>query len=301
MGAKRKYVVNDHFFQVIDSPEKAYIFGFICGDGSNDSKRRTMEICLNVRDAPLLQRINDFIQPTRPLNFCDRGSKGAFCRMRVCSQSISDDLTKWGCVPRKTLVITWPEWLDQALWSSFLRGMWDSDGTIGLDSAELMTTTSCAIRIKEILKSLLGVNFTLYQVKRKDGSLSGVTKMGIGGRNVTRKFLNWLYEDSNPIIRLERKYLKYIAIRDYVKPQPHNKSRKENGEYLTKEERAQQRREIEKQRYYDNKSPDTRFVPKLIHEDGSPFTLEEKRIRLRRKDKERRLRVKAARQIILQT
>ncbi len=288
MGAKRKYSVDDSFFNEIKGFEQAYILGFIYGDGCNDPSRRTLEICLNIRDIDLLKRINNFIQPTRPIDITDRREKGVFCRMRVSSKQISDDLVKWGCVARKTLVITWPEWLSPELWSSFLRGMWDSDGTIGEDSAELMTTTSCAIRLKEILKNLLDLNFTLYHVKRKDGSLSGVTRIGIGGRNITRKFLDWLYQDSNEIIRMERKYLKYIEIRDYIKPQPYNKSKKENGEYLTKEERAQQRREIEKERYYEKKDPSTRFVPRLRNEDGSPLTLEQKRLRTRQRERERK-------------
>lgn len=52
---KKKYHVNDRFFKVIDSEEKAYILGFICADGHVDPYNIQIEVAK--KDVDILYKI----------------------------------------------------------------------------------------------------------------------------------------------------------------------------------------------------------------------------------------------------
>ena len=52
---RRKYALNEAFFEIIDSEEKAYWLGFIAADGC--VYRRTLSINLNIKDKAHLEKL----------------------------------------------------------------------------------------------------------------------------------------------------------------------------------------------------------------------------------------------------
>ena len=52
---RRKYALNETFFEVINSEEKAYWLGFIAADGC--VYRRTLSINLNIKDKEHLEKL----------------------------------------------------------------------------------------------------------------------------------------------------------------------------------------------------------------------------------------------------
>ena len=66
-GRKRKYNVNDNFFDNIDTEEKAYVLGFLFADGCIYKKRSQVYIKLNRKDKCILEKINTALCSNFPI------------------------------------------------------------------------------------------------------------------------------------------------------------------------------------------------------------------------------------------
>ena len=120
----RRGTINSHYFETIDTPEKAFLLGFIMADGN--IRRNTYQLTISQKESEswwLLNMIREFIQP-------DAKS------LTVSDFQISTDLRSKGIIPNKTYEST-SETVD-LLWNSvpaeykpdFLRGLLDGDGSI---------------------------------------------------------------------------------------------------------------------------------------------------------------------------
>ena len=67
MGHKRKYDVNDNYFDIIDSQEKAYIFGLFYADACNYEYNGRIKIDLQEDDKEILEIIKDKLEYTGTL------------------------------------------------------------------------------------------------------------------------------------------------------------------------------------------------------------------------------------------
>lgn len=120
----RRGTVNSHYFETIDTPEKAFLLGFIMADGS--IRRDSYQLTISQKESEswwLLNMIREFIQP-------DAKS------LTISDFQISTDLRLKGIIPNKTYEST-SDTVD-LLWNSvpaeykpdFLRGLLDGDGSI---------------------------------------------------------------------------------------------------------------------------------------------------------------------------
>lgn len=211
----RKYSVDEHFFDVIDTPEKAYVLGLLYADGNNNEKKQTISISLQEEDKELLEKVRKVLKSEKPLEFLDYSNKHDFgytyknqYRLIVFSKHMCKALRDKGVVPNKSLVLEFPDWLDPDLYSHFIRGHFDGDGSVGRYgrsiSASITSTDNFCKRIQEICANL-GIYSRIY-----DSSChNGITKqLSIARKNDVKKFLDWIYADAT--IYMERKYKRYI-------------------------------------------------------------------------------------------
>ena len=222
-----KYTLDEHYFDEIDTKTKAYIFGFLLSDGSNNMKKQSVSISLQEEDKDILERMRSEIKSTKPLEFLDYSQKHDFgynyknqYRLLLFSKKICDALNKHGLVQNKSLVVEFQRFEDD-LMSSFIRGMWDGDRTLGLYKTKSEKTKSINVSLvatimfceglKEYLEEKLGVESChIYDARCHNG----VTKVLQISKNADKiKFLEWLYKDAD--IYLQRKYDKYLDIIDY--------------------------------------------------------------------------------------
>lgn len=68
-GKNKKYKVDEHYFDYIDTPNKAYILGFLYADGCNMVNRYSVSLRLREDDKEILQKMKDEINSTRPLRY----------------------------------------------------------------------------------------------------------------------------------------------------------------------------------------------------------------------------------------
>lgn len=218
----RTYTLDEHYFDEIDTPTKAYIYGFLLTDGSNNPTKQTVSISLQEEDKDILERMRYEIKSTKPLEYLNYSQKHDFgynyknqYRMLLFSDKICSALTKHGLTKNKSLTIEFPEFDDQVM-PALLRGVMDGDGSIGIGEKKniwvnVTATDMFCNGMVAYLDKMLGIKSChIYDAPCHNG----ITRQLTIGKNADKiKFLEWIYKDAD--IYLERKYQKYLAILDY--------------------------------------------------------------------------------------
>lgn len=120
---------NEHIFDKIDTEEKAYWLGFLYADGYVESNGNTIELSLKSSDIHHLEKFRDFLNFDKTKHIFKDSIR---CRIAFRNKHIKQSLIKLGCIPRKSLTITFPS-LDQVpvhLHRHFIRGYVDVDGSV---------------------------------------------------------------------------------------------------------------------------------------------------------------------------
>ena len=220
--AKRKYSVNEDFFSVIDTEQKAYWLGFIVADGcivkNSAGTPRGVKISLKGSDRDHLRKFALDLSSTYKVVDYTVSVKGkthkASC-IEVSSLTMARDLVNKGVTPRKSLnVDPRVDLIPDNLQRHFWRGVVDGDGclsvvkahtgrsivSVGLTGAPKVTSEFLAFLIKSDIKSTAAVN-----------SRGTVTSIRFSGVNLTKRVLDLLY--GNCKIALDRKAAKYGEIK----------------------------------------------------------------------------------------
>lgn len=128
---KRKYTLNQNYFNNINNLDKAYWLGFIAADGCIQRKcsGNYLTISLNIKDNHLLERLKNCLIYNGPLYYTKRRE----VILSVCSNQIVTDIEKIGITEKKSLTLQNiinnipPIYRDV-----FITGYFDGDGTVGL-------------------------------------------------------------------------------------------------------------------------------------------------------------------------
>jgi DNA-binding transcriptional regulator WhiA len=205
---QRKYPIKEDFFDKIDSEEKAYVLGFLYADGYNNTKKYAVALSLKEDDKIILQKINNLIQPTKPLFYVKmfnsgyENSKNQW-RLTISNKHISKRLVELGCEKAKTHNITFPteEQVPQHLQRHFIRGYFDGDGYISntprSPKLSIMGTLDFLLEIQKLIKTNRPLK---HRHKERDGN---VRALELSGKELIIRFRDWMYKDST--IYLERK------------------------------------------------------------------------------------------------
>ena len=116
LSASRKNKVNENFFKIIDTEEKAYWLGFLYADGyvckkhdkSGHEKGGSVELCLQERDKYHIQNFLDDIESTAPISnkVVKLNEKEYYAyRTYVSSIKMVNDLISHGCFENKSLIL----------------------------------------------------------------------------------------------------------------------------------------------------------------------------------------------------
>lgn len=123
---KRINNFNDNYFENIDSEDKAYFLGLLFADGNVYLKRHRVQITLVNEDAYILNKFAEYINYSGKL-YLDRK---LYSKLILPSKKMCNDLILLGCVPNKSLILTFPNKLPKELVHHFIRGYFDGDGHI---------------------------------------------------------------------------------------------------------------------------------------------------------------------------
>lgn len=210
----KKNSYNLRFFDVIDSPEKAYWLGFIYADGHVDLKYNHLGIKLQQNDKNHLVKFKNLIGDEALQIKCfseyssldDKYHDKA--ELRINNKEIVEQIAQLGATSSKHQHQI--PFLTDTLIRHFIRGYFDGDGTLNIN----VTKENCAISfyggpivlnfIATIFGKILYNTFTVRKIKT-----ANVYALTIGGAIQTNALMHYMYYDTNPQIYLERKYNKW--------------------------------------------------------------------------------------------
>lgn len=198
---------NENYFDNIDSEDKAYFLGLLYADGSVTDTT----VYIKITDDKILDRFNSCLEGDFTISTKAPPEKYPLWKhtykLTIYSKTLSASLQKWGCVPNKTRIITFPN-IDKSLYNHFIRGFFDGDGCLILNK---MLGQCCINFTSASLTFLHQLREVLVEHSLTQGGISKETKYDVwhlrfGGRQVIN-ILDWMYEDAHYF--LERKYYKY--------------------------------------------------------------------------------------------
>lgn len=216
------YKLDENYFEKIDSEEKAYWLGFIYADGCNT--RNQLVITLNKKDRELLVKFKKCLKSNLRITNTSTNLNGKTfyqSTIRISRKKICNDLTNHGAIPAKSLVLTFPEWLDQKYIRHFIRGYFDGDGSLIKNNLKnkkhhawhfhLMGTENFCRFVQTFFEN----NFRVHVIVSKDRKL---TTVRLSKRSSVKSILDYLYGDAS--IYLKRKYLRYLELKKEYIPKP---------------------------------------------------------------------------------
>lgn len=206
---KRKDLIyiDETLFDSIDNEEKAYWLGFMYADGNIDSNKKVIAVNLSEKDSDHLEKFRKFLKYDHELMHVFDG-KHYKCRLSVTNHYMWNTLNNYGCTPRKSLTVKFPNksiFKDESLIRHFIRGYWDGDGTLTWKDKEHTKAEVGALGTEDFLNNMqkfLPINSRKLFTKHKDGALE--CKGYQVEDNTAFKLAFFLYE--NATIYMNRKY-----------------------------------------------------------------------------------------------
>jgi transposase len=194
------YGYDENFFEYIDSADKAYIVGFLMGDGCvyDREKSKRFKLDLQESDYQIIYDIAEKLNMVEALKLRARQKDTEQNKMSlvVNSTKMSDDLIKLGVVPRKTGIEPWVDLKDEKLQWAFIRGLMDADGCV---------TKNGSIRFfnSEYLLTDLQSFLQSYGIESKVNPKVGCFELSVRKAG-SEEMCKHLYNDGD--LKLNRKY-----------------------------------------------------------------------------------------------
>ena len=207
------YTLNEHYFDKIDNQDKAYILGLLYADGYYNQKTNTVSITLQEDDKHILEEINNLINSDRHLRFVNNNQyketwKNCY-QLVMTGKHISSMLCNYGVLPKKSLILEYPYWLDKSLQRHFVRGYFDGDGHIAKAkykyNMSIIGTDNFCDGVKKLIEEELQLCPRLYVSQSLD---KPTRTLMLTRKNDCKMFFDWIYQDANLFLR--RKYNVYL-------------------------------------------------------------------------------------------
>ena len=212
-----------HIFDKIDTEEKAYWLGFLYADGNvrKEKLNNSVTIHLNAIDIDHLRKFKVFMKDTRDESvikiqhrLSPTGNPQTMCSYMICNDNLRNDLIKHGCVPAKSLILTFPDeshFESPDLIIDFIRGYIDGDGCL---SSSNKSRVSVSVRgtfdfLSGIIKYFPEFGKVHSEIDKKGRTQYKIYCTGEKARAVANK----LY--GHATIYLDRKFEKFTALFKY--------------------------------------------------------------------------------------
>lgn len=215
----KKYDFNEDYFEIIDTPDKAYFLGLLYADGWVATENNTIGIELQKRDGYILTIFKNYLNCNKPTKTIKSKNINHSEKevLLLYSLKTKKDLIKLGCICNKSLILKPPteEQVPENLLSHFIRGYFDGDGSISLNKFNggritFVGTLEVINFLKGIFNNKLGLNTSsLYNITKNKNTFV----ISINKRNDIIKFKQYLYKDCKNLY-LTRKKEKF----EYLNP-----------------------------------------------------------------------------------
>jgi hypothetical protein len=204
------YDVNENYFDVIDTEEKAYWLGLLTADGCIFKSSNGIRLSLMHSDHNHVEKFKKSIESEHPIEIRKSGGysdTALVSTLTITNKHLHQALINLGFSSVKTLNERPAKQIPEHLIHHYIRGIFDGDGwiTYGYNYREIGFGMGKDILeyIKDIFERLAGVK-TTYKVKFR----KNVYIYRISAKQEILKALNFMYSDAT--IYLDRKYNRYL-------------------------------------------------------------------------------------------
>ena len=200
----RKHQLDLHYFDTIDTEDKAYYLGYIYADGYVNE--HYMRLCLHNQDIHILKSFCKYLGSDETII---KPYRDKYSALVVNSKEFAESLHKQGAVQAKTKILKAPNVPDNLI-PHFIRGYFDGDGSIWFDKS----TNSYRVQfvgtkdVLEYIEKFFGVE-TKFRVATKDGL---IYRYGFAGNKKVSEALDKIYEGAT--VYLFRKHDKYLHCKE---------------------------------------------------------------------------------------
>ncbi len=198
----------------------SYVLGFIGADGNICHSGRAHTLHIACDDKDIIEKIKLILNYEGSTYQKARGNGKISYSLRICDQTIFEDLKKLGVTERKSLTFT-PKKIPKSLVRHFIRGYFDGDGSVYLRSPRYKSKL-----VVDFYTASKPMSKFLYRQLRKvlKDSLKGKVLVTLTnqknpyyrinlGHKSSSKIFNYMYKDVN--LFMERKHKKFIEGLNY--------------------------------------------------------------------------------------
>lgn len=196
-----------HFFDSIDTEEKAYWLGFLFADGAITQYKHSydIELSLKIEDKNHVEKFakevkKDYVNSNSTYRSrCVLGSKHMF-----------EVLSSYGCTPRKSLTLKFPDitiFKYDHLIRHFIRGYVDGDGCLSFSNKDHTKANISILGTEDFLNGIQKIYGTNKKMHLNNKN-NNITKVLSFYGKAAFAFADYLYQDST--IHLDRKYKRYL-------------------------------------------------------------------------------------------
>ncbi|TFG30164.1 MAG: hypothetical protein EU532_01630 [Promethearchaeota archaeon] len=211
---KHPNLISD-YFQIIDTKDKAYWFGWLLAEATLSSRGNKLSISISIDDILLLKRfINDLDLNPKKYEFNRRfnNKTGKFyysLRIKFSDNKIKRDLVKLGFpTGKKSHLIRFPSFSDPSLEMACLMGFFDGDGSHSTGSPIIYSKSEKFLR-DVICKFEIVNEISLQERSLEDGRIEKYYSLNLGG-SLFNKLLENI--DGKSLPRKQRSYFERNGI-----------------------------------------------------------------------------------------
>ena len=218
-GKRDRYPVNENYFSVIDSNEKAYWLGMMYSDGNIIKGNKGIQ--LQLKDKAHLEKFKEALgaknhKITESLD--NRWSKKCYYyHFSVKSKKLANDLNNLGCTPNKSLTLEKIPDIPEEFILDFVRGYFDGDGSIHQTTSGYRISFVGTQKFLREIQNILQVN---TKISNQGTGMAYVFQV-MGNKQLLR-ILDSLYKTSSEKTRLTYKYNIYLEFCNLLGASPSN-------------------------------------------------------------------------------
>lgn len=214
------YTYDKHYFDKIDSPEKAYWIGFIMADGyvydnrskPNKSNAYGIRIRLHEKDHEHLEKLNECMNGNIPIRIVKNHGVYENCsnlsEFNITNKVIMESMYRMEMVGKKSTKEFIPKEIeDSPFVASFLLGLFDGDGSLyknkNLVEWSMFSSRDLVLFAKNYFEKELGVTFQKIDVNNNCDKLF---RLRTGSRKTIIKIMDHLYSSTNIFLKRKKEF-----------------------------------------------------------------------------------------------